>query len=425
MMVENVVCMFCGALCDDLEVAVEQDEIKEVKRACTISRNKFLHHRENLTRPMVDGREVTLTEAVEEAARILSQAGNPLIYGLSSTSCEAQRKAIELAELVGGNIDSTSSVCHGPGSLAKQLVGVSTCTLGEVKNRADLVVFWGCNPAEAHLRHFSRYSLMPKGMHTPQGRKSRKVVVVDVRPSASSKVADIFLQVRPNSDYECLSTMRAMLKGEQFDLAEVGGVPLEQLAVLADELKNCRYGVMFFGMGLTMTRGKYMNVVAALSLVRDLNQFTKFMVIPMRGHGNVAGSENTLTWQTGYPFGVNFSRGYPRYNPGEFTAVDLLARREVDAALIIASDPAASLPRLAAEHLARIPTVVLDPHWNETTRLARVVIPVAMLGIEAEGTFYRMDNVPLRLKKLVSAPVPTDHDILEKIMERVRYAENN
>ena len=90
-----------------------------------------------------------------------------------------------------------------------------------------------------------------------------------------------------------------------------------------------------------MSRGTHYNVSQALALVRDLNKYTRYSVIPMRGHGNVAGSENVLAWQTGYPFAVNFSRGYPRYNPGEFTAVDLLRRGDVDAALVVAADPAA------------------------------------------------------------------------------------
>lgn len=422
MLLENIVCMFCGALCDDLQVVVEDGVLKEVRNACLISKNKFLHHDRNLAKPMLNGREVTIEEAIAEAVKILLEADSPLVYGLSSTSCEAQKKAIELTELLGGTIDSTSSVCHGPGTLAKQIMGVSTATLGEIKNRADLVLFWGCNPAEAHPRHFSRYSVMPKGMHIPSGRKGRKVVVVDVRPSVTTKTADIFLQIRPNGDYEFISAIRTLLKGEKVEGEEVAGIPLAQIYSLVEDLKSCQYGVLFFGMGLTMTRGKYMNVAAAFSLIRDLNRFTKFVGIPMRGHGNVAGAENTLSWQTGYPFAVNFSRGYPQYNPGEFSAVDLLARREVDAALIIASDPVAHFPLKSVEHLAEIPTIVIDPHWNDTAPKAKVVIPSGMTGIHVGGTAYRMDNVPLRLKKVVSSPYPSDTEILTEIIEGVKNA---
>ena len=94
-----------------------------------------------------------------------------------------------------------------------------------------------------------------------------------------------------------------------------------------------------FGLGLTMSRGKARNVEAAIKLVQDLNKRTKFLILPMRGHFNVTGAETVFTWQTGYPYAVDFSHGYPWYNPGETSAVDVLRRGDADAALIVASDP--------------------------------------------------------------------------------------
>ena len=52
--------------------------------------------------------------------------------------------------------------------------------------------------------------------------------------------------------------------------------------------------------------------------------------MPMRGHYNVSGANKTSTWVTGYPFAVDFARGYPRFSPGEYTAVDMLANGEAD-----------------------------------------------------------------------------------------------
>jgi formylmethanofuran dehydrogenase subunit B len=140
----------------------------------------------------------------------------------------------------------------------------------------------------------------------------------------------------------------------------------------------------------------------------------------MRGHGNVTGVDNVLGWQTGYPFGVNFSRGYPRFNPGEFTVVDVLRRNEADAALIIASDPVASLPPKAVRRLTEIPMIVLDTHESETTRIAQVAFTTATAGISAEGTMYRMDNVPLQLRTVLPSPYPSDEQVLGRILTRVK-----
>lgn len=420
MRTENVVCVFCGCLCDDIEVVVEDNEIVKVAKGCAISRSLFINHGKKPVKPMVGGIEVSIEESIEETVSILTHARYPLIYGLSGTTCEAQRKAIGLAELVGGNIDNTASVCHGQTILALQAVGVVSCTLGEVKNRADLVVFWGCNPAEAHIRHMARYSVSARGQFTPNGRRDRTIVVVDVRRTRTADAADIFLQVKPSKDYECLSALRAILKGEKLDADEVGGLPIGALIELAERMKKCRFGILFVGLGLTATKGKHRNISAALSLVRDLNHFTKFAVMPMRGRFNVAGSCATFTWQTGYPYAVNFSRGYPQYGPGEFSAVDLLVRREVDAALILGADPVASFPYHAAHYLEDIPTIAIDFKRSMTIEVAKVVIPVAAAGISTGGTAYRMDNIPIRLRKVVDSPYPSDEEILGKIIKGVK-----
>ncbi len=296
-----------------------------------------------------------------------------------------------------------------------------SCTLGEVKNRADLIIYWGGNPAECHPRHFTKYTLTQKGKFIPNGRKDRTMVLVDIRETPSAKAADIFLQVRPTKDFEVITTLRALIKGQPVDAALVAetGLGMEQLHDLAERMKTARFGVLFFGMGLSMTRGKHMNSAALLTLAAELNAFTKFVAMPMRGHGNVTGGDVIMRWTTGYPFGVNLSRGYPRFNPGEFSTIDLLIRGDCDAALVLGADPGATMPQPAIDHLARIPTIVLDPKVTHTSRLARVHFTTAVTGISAPGTAYRMDEIPLPLRPVLKSPYPTDEEIVRRIYKAV------
>jgi formylmethanofuran dehydrogenase subunit B len=297
------------------------------------------------------------------------------------------------------------------------LGGKVTCTLGEVKNRADFMIYWGGNPAECHPRHFTKYSLTQKGKFVPNGRKDRTMVLVDIRETPSAKAADLFLQIRPSKDFEVLTALRAIIKNQPVNVESLveTGLTLEQLQDLADRMKKARFGIIFFGMGLSMTRGKHMNSAAILTLVAEMNAYTKFVCMPMRGHGNVTGSDMVLRWTTGYPFGINLCRGYPRFNPGEFSTVDLLVRGDVDAALIMGADPGATMPQPAIEHLARIPTIVLDPKVTHTSRLARVHITTAVTGISAPGTVYRMDEIPLPLRPALKSPYPTDEEVARRI----------
>ena len=423
-LVKNATCTFCGCLCDDIELTVDMDEhrITKAKKACVIGRAWFAEHViEDRPAAMIDGKEVSFDEAVEEAAQVLTKAKFPIIYGLSDTTSEAQRQAVAIADYMHGTIDSTSSVCHGPTGMAFQGVGESTMTLGEVKNRADLVIFWGCNPAEAHPRLFTRYAVTTKGMFIPKGKKDRTIVLVDVRKTASSPVANINILVKPGKDFEMLWALRALIKGKKIDpsIEEVTGVSLEALQDLSERMKNCNYGVVFFGMGLTMARGRHFNIGALFSLATDLNEHTHFVVRPARGHGNVTGIDQVITWSTGYPFGVNFNLGYPRFNPGEFTTVDTLCSGAADAAMFIASDPASNFPKAAIEQMKRIPVISLDPKQTITSSLAHVAFTTSVYGINTTGTVYRMDDVPIPLRPAFDSPFPSDEEILTAIKNRV------
>ncbi len=422
--VKHATCTFCGCVCDDMDLTVDMDakKIIKAKNACVLGRAWFYEHViEERPIALIDGHEVTVEEAVEEAAQVLVKAKFPITYGLSDTTCEAQRQAVAIADIIKGTIDTTTSVCHGPSGLAFQGIGESTMTLGEVKNRADLVMYWGGNPAASHPRHFTRYTVTPKGMFIPNGKKDRTVVLVDVRKTQSVPVADIFVQVNPGKDFEVLWALRALVKGKKIDasIEEETGVSLEVLEDLVERMKNCRYGVLFFGMGLTMTRGRHFNSGALLALATDLNEFTHFVAKPVRGHGNVTGADNVVSWQTGYPFGISFNRGYPRFNPGEFTTVDTLSRGDADAALIIASDPASNFPKAAIEHMKKIPIISLDTKQTDTSNLAHVAFTTATYGINTTGTVYRMDDVPITLRKAFDSPFPTDEEILTAIKKRV------
>ena len=424
--VENATCTFCGCVCDDMMLTVDMDEkrITKAKNACVLGRAWFAEHyiEEDAPAAMIDNKPVPVEEAVEEAARTLVNARFPITYGLSDTTCEAQRQAVAISDTIRGNIDTTTSVCHGPSGIALQGVGESTMTLGEVKNRADLVIYWGGNPAESHPRHFGRYAVTAKGMFTPRGKKDRHVVLVDVRRTPSAPAASQFIQVKPGKDFEVLWALRALVKNRSIDPAieEETGVSLDTMQELVERMKNCRYGVLFFGMGLTMTRGRHFNSGALLALATDLNEYTHFVAKPVRGHGNVTGADNVMSWQTGYPFGVNFSRGFPRFNPGEFTTVDLLSKRDADAALIVATDPASNFPQAAIDHLASIPVVCLDTKATITSKLAHVAFRTCTYGINTAGTVYRMDDVPITLRKAYDSPFPNDEEILTAIKKRVR-----
>ncbi len=421
---EQIACPVCGCVCDDLRIAVDQGRINKCEGACELAEPWYLaQERHRPAVALVEGRPVSLEIAVARAAEILTEASSPLIYGLSRSSTDGQRASVALGERIGATIDTTASLCHAPSVIAVQEVGESTCTLGEVKNRADLVIYWGSNPVESHPRHLERYSLWPRGRFIPGGRDERTLVVVDVKETATTQLADLFIPVEPGKDFEVLTTLRILVQGGSVPAGSSSGVPLAMLQDLAQRMKACRYGVVFFGLGLSMTSLGQHNVEALLLLVRALNDFTRFCARRMRVPGDVTGADTVLIWQTGYPFAVNLARGYPRYNPGEYSAHAMLERDEVDACLLVGSEGVARFSEAATSALRGIPTIVLDyPNMGSLVE-PTVRFTTAIYGVHHPGTAYRMDGVPIRMRAFLSTQYPTDADVLKRIDDRIVEAE--
>ncbi|MDR3102577.1 MAG: formylmethanofuran dehydrogenase subunit B [Methanocalculaceae archaeon] len=423
-MVRNHACPLCGCLCDDIELHIRDGVVTDVVNGCLLSSGKFQspgRMAKPIRREGDAWKEISFDDAIRSAAEMFATAKRPLLYGWSGTSTEAMHIGLEIAEVIGAAMDNCSSECHGPTIMAVQEVGHPGCTLGQVKNRADVIVYWACNPIAAHPRHMSRYSTFSTGAFRPEGRADRMVIVVDIRESETAKLADIFIQVKLGGDYALFNALRAIVRGKRDVIPNVvAGVERSVLFNLADILLNAKFCSFFTGIGLTQSRGKYKNVRAGIELVDELNRYTKCTLTPLRGHWNVDGTNQIFSLTAGYPYAVDYSRGIVHYNPGETSGVDILARWEADAVLILGTDLGAHFPRETVTHLTKINTVVLDPFISLSTAVAKLHIPVAAVGIDAEGTAYRLDGVPIHVRKAFTSGMPSDEVILSRILEEIR-----
>ncbi|MEZ6064373.1 MAG: formylmethanofuran dehydrogenase subunit B [Planctomycetaceae bacterium] len=416
--IDDVTCTQCGCLCDDLSPRLKDGRLVEVQRACSLAApwyDALASHDPSLPAAMIDGAPAEYAAAITRAAGILANADAPLIYGLSNSSTPGQQAAVALADRLGAIIDTTASTCHAPSIVALQQVGESTASLGEVRQRSDLVIYWGSNPVDSHPRHIERLIDQP-GTFVPRGRLGRTVIVIDVEPTATTRLADEFIQVNPGGDFELLCALRACAQGREWQGSDAGGVSRAEVESLALRMQGAQFGAVFFGLGLTRHGIPHLNINALLQLVTDLQVHTRWIARRMRIPGDVAGADSVLCWQTGYPFSVDLARGYPRYNPGEFSGGELLTRGEVDAALFVGSDGYHKLSPAARSHLGSIPTILLTPPHITDPWQATVQFATGTYGVHYAGTAYRMDEVPLPLRPFLPSTLPADHHVLQALM---------
>jgi formylmethanofuran dehydrogenase subunit B len=374
----DATCAGCGCACDDIEVTPAGPI-----RTCALGDAWFAARTGD--RPPVatiEGRAVSVDDAADAAAAILRRARAPLVYGLGQTSCEAQRRAVALAEAAGAVIDPGARV------LAFQTLGSSTATFGEIRDRAELVVVWRADPVVTNPRLLERLGL-------ERGNRRAVLVVVDTQRTATADEADAFVELA--DEFEALWALRALVARAPLDRAA------PSLDDLAGRLRDARH--------VAVLHGDEADMLALLELVLDLSRDRHAVALGLRRDGNERGAEDVLTWQTGFPGPVSFARGHPREALG---AAALLERGEVDAALVVAADPLERLPTLR-----ELPLVVVDTRGTATSQAARVAFATAADGIEVPGTVHRMDGVPVPLRAPLAAERPAVEDVLAAIAGRL------
>jgi formylmethanofuran dehydrogenase subunit B len=394
--VEHVTCLGCGCGCDDITLTVRDGRIIDATPACPLGAAWF----GDGSVPWEvrrDGQAATFDEGLTEAAGVLAQSrGRVLVYIAPDVTSQAQRAAVALGDLLRAIVDSATSETAAGGLLAAQRRGRATATLGEIRNRGDVLLFWGVDPARRYPRFLSRYALEPAGTQVPKGRAGRFVIAVNIGADKGPAQADTTLTLEPHEEITALSLMRAaVLERSPGELP----APFNRAVGLIPRLTAARYAALIHDAEPTDEPRNQLRVEGLTALAQALNGPTRAALSSLRSGGNRPGAEAVLTWQTGYPFAVDYSRGYPRYTPGE-RGLDRLANGGFVAALVVGSPVVTDA---ASSALSRMSTVAIGPRASQAAFTSRVAIDTGVAGIHEAGTGYRMDEVPLSLRAALTS----------------------
>jgi formylmethanofuran dehydrogenase subunit B len=393
--IEHVTCLGCGCSCDDVTITVRENRIVDAAPVCPVGK-AWLGDGQVPARILSQGRPVTLEQALSDAAAVLTRHSPCLIYLAPDLTSQAQRTAVAVADLLKAGVDCATSSTAATGLLTTQRRGRAGATLGEIRNRGDVFLFWGVNPTRRYPRFLERYALEPAGTHVPQGRRGRQVISVSIGEDQSLEDADLTFTIEPQNEIATLSLMRAAVLGHEFS-GSVNGAGLAR--EVASRLIRARYAVIVHDSEPTPEQRNPLRVEALVGLTQALNAPTRAALCSLRAGGNQVGAESVMTWQTGYPFAVDFRRGFPRFDPGG-RGMMLLSRQAYRSALIAGSPQLDDLP----ESLSQINPVVIGPRASEVSFKTQVAVDTGVGGIHDSGTAYRMDEVPLRLRPVLNHP---------------------
>jgi len=294
----------------------------------------YATHQDRVTQPMIresiqdDWQVVTWEEAIAFAAARLKAIqqvhGVDAIGGITSSRCTNEEvfvvQKMVRAAFGNNNVDTCARVCHSPtGYGLKQTFGTSAGTqdFASVAS-ADLIMVIGANPTDAHPVFASR---MKRRL-----RQGAELVVVDPRQIALLRSAHVngshHLQLRPGTNVGLINAMAHVIVTENLMdrafvaercdpasftaweafislpenspevLAEVTGVPADQVRAAARAYALAPNAAIYYGLGVTEHSQGSTMVMAMANLAMATGNIGRpgVGVNPLRGQNNVQGS---------------------------------------------------------------------------------------------------------------------------------------
>jgi formylmethanofuran dehydrogenase subunit B len=381
-----VTCVGCGLLCDDVTVAFSDDRVRPAP-ACPLAA-RWLSERilppAGAPAATIDGEPADVESALARAAARLRGARRPLLGGFENATVEDARAAVALADRLGAPVPTRSLAAAWPGAPAVALRGASTATLGEIRDRSQVVVIWREDPETTHPRLLERL-----GFATPAA--GRVLVVVDDRDTATARRADLRLRWRDDDDLEALVSLHVLQRGRP--------VRARDLSDLLDRIAAVPHAAFIYGRGLTSGTGGQRRALALHELVRALSHDRQVVTLELPAAAGTRSADDVLAWQSGYGGNVDFAGGHP----------ELLAATEplddVDVTLLVESAPDGA----AEIALASLPAGPDVEVWIRT----------AAAGVAAVGTAHRLDGVPLTLQAPQPGDAPTAAALLARLLAQV------
>ena len=333
--------------------------------------NRYMHETPRIEKPRIDGKEVSMEEALEAIAEALKEK-NPLLWRGSGNLGVMQSVTNLLIERLGGTL-THGSLCDAAGQAGIEAGrGLNRTLPPEQIAKADVVVVWGRNltVTNAHLMPFI---------------EGKKLVVIDPVETPIAKKADLHIQLKPRTDFY-LAIMLArfnIMEDAQNDewlesmdmdiddfydftrsfrikaILEYMGLDLDKMGDLLLMLQNEKV-VYLVGAGVQKyTIGHYV-LHAIDSLAATLGHFGK------EGCGvSFLGNSRLELYD---PFKVKTKTVSIVTTPFEkFSTV-----------LVQGGNPAASMPNSGRviESLKRVENLIyFGLYENETSELARIVLP--------------------------------------------------
>lgn len=372
-------CLGCSLLCDEVLCAKciewkNQWETEATGEICFRVREK----------------DVTLEYAVAEVRKLLHDSQRPVIFADGHLTSAQGHLLVDLAAQEHAILTTQCTLADAEltGAMARR--GASTCTLGEVSQRADVVVFWNVGSEEieqigqrlgkrkrkmfsAGVEGFREFAEFSHPTSTPLSSKPKGLT----QPASPR-------ERRTDAAEDLLTSLQLLLNGKTKD------APSDLLA-LVDALLAADYPVIFVGDDDPSwhTPSAMRQLVDVHLMLREKNR-AFLLALPHEAVALTVG--NVLLSRTGYADAVDFA-SVGKQTMSDLSVEALLKEGEIDLLVTVSDRDNQRLHDLISQSGRTLKIIRLSP---VISRVAEVVIGASREDVASY--VLRFDGVPVPVR---------------------------
>lgn len=345
--------------------------------------NKYMDETERIAKPRVDGKEVSMEEALAAVVEAFGETKSLLWRGSGNVGVMQEVTDLFMEE-IGGSL-TKGSLCDGAGAAGiEEGRGVNRTLPLEQIEQAEVVVVWGRNITVTNSH------LMPY-------LEGKKLIVIDPVRTEIAKKADIFLQITPRTDYYIAIMMARFIFMEDSEAKEWMKEFAPDFEDFYDYTREHRIKAILqyidmdlgdFGRVLNYLRDRKVVFLVGTGVQKySIGSYTLHAIDSLAAILGLFGREGC-----GVSYLGNSKLGF--VNPFE-TSCKRVGKADTkfsrfDTVLVQGGNPAESMPdsnRVTEELKALKNLIYFGLYENETSKLAKIVIPAK--------TFFEKEDVRL------------------------------
>ncbi len=386
----------CSLICDDFS------SDQTVQNAnCPKCQRWFEWAQDASRRPpffQLDGAGVSSEKCLEELKLLLRQAKRPAIFASGHLTSAQSHRVIDLAAQERALLTTHLTPANATLSSSISRHGASTCTMGEIAERCDVLFLWNINPEDDCPRLWERLRI--------KERSTARIYCLGSLPSQFPANVIHIPVTNQQEAQEALTSLQLLLNGQSLPSLDATWNDL------ASSLRDADYPVFLVSNHQSELHSPLISRLL-LDLHLMLREHNRGFLVSLPSVAPALTTGAALLSRTGYPDAFDFAAIGPQMSES-LSLETLLEQQEIDTLLVIAD----RLDRRVVDALSpsskNLKVMVISPDADQSFPFP-VKTSIACSPWDVPSFVLRFDGIPIPVRSVQESLRPKLTDLLIRL----------